>query len=349
MTNDKSTEIAELKAKLDIYEKWHNEESKFSNLNSSFSAGQSPDDEIDLKELFNVIWAEKIKIVAISFVFAVVSVFYALSLPNIYKATTVLAPTSQESTGGLGGLASQYGGLAAMAGINLGSGGDNKIEHALELMKSWHYLDSFINKYNLKPTFMAVEGWNKATNELVYDDSLYNAKTSTWLTDTDGETLEPLSIDTYKEVSKFIMVSQENDTGLIKLDVSHYSPNVAYELTKLLTKELNNHFRELDKQEAEASINFLTNKINGTSNTEMRQVFYSMIEAHSKTLMMTEVNKQYLVKTLVPTMMPEEKDSPKRALILILGVILGVMSSVAVILIKFFNNIEEFQVIRSEK
>ena len=44
------------------------------------------DDEIDLRELFMVLWAGRIKIVAITAVFAVASVIYALSVPNQYKA-----------------------------------------------------------------------------------------------------------------------------------------------------------------------------------------------------------------------------------------------------------------------
>ena len=42
------------------------------------------DDEIDLRELFMVLWAGKIKIMAITAVFAVASVVYALSVPNQY-------------------------------------------------------------------------------------------------------------------------------------------------------------------------------------------------------------------------------------------------------------------------
>ena len=45
------------------------------------------DDEIDLRELFGVLWAGSRKIIAITAVFAVVSVIYALSVPNQYKAT----------------------------------------------------------------------------------------------------------------------------------------------------------------------------------------------------------------------------------------------------------------------
>ena len=68
---------------------------------------QSPqpyDDEIDLRELFSVLWAGKILIVAITAVFALVSVGYALSLANQYKASAVVSPadTGGSSLGGDG-------------------------------------------------------------------------------------------------------------------------------------------------------------------------------------------------------------------------------------------------------
>ena len=47
------------------------------------------DDEIDLRELFGVLWAGKVRIIAITAVFAIVSVIYALSVPNQYKATAL--------------------------------------------------------------------------------------------------------------------------------------------------------------------------------------------------------------------------------------------------------------------
>ena len=58
------------------------------------------DDEIDLRELFGVLWSGKIKIIVITVIFAVGSVFYALSIPNQYKATALLAP-AQSDGGGL--------------------------------------------------------------------------------------------------------------------------------------------------------------------------------------------------------------------------------------------------------
>ena len=98
---------------------------------------QNQDDEIDLAELWRAIWAGKFTIIIISMLFAVASVLFALSKPNIYKASAILAPAASESgAGGLGALAGQFGGLASMAGINLGGGGGDKTALALEIIKS---------------------------------------------------------------------------------------------------------------------------------------------------------------------------------------------------------------------
>ena len=76
------------------------------------------DDEIDLRELFGVLWSGKFKIIAITAIFAVGSVFYALWIPNQYKATALLAP-AQSDGGGLSSTLGQLGGLASLAGVSI--------------------------------------------------------------------------------------------------------------------------------------------------------------------------------------------------------------------------------------
>ena len=62
------------------------------------------DDEIDLRELFAVIWQGKWLIIAITALFAVASVVYAINQPNIYKSEALLAPAEQEGFWWFGGL-----------------------------------------------------------------------------------------------------------------------------------------------------------------------------------------------------------------------------------------------------
>ena len=52
------------------------------------------DDEIDLRELFLVLWEGKVLITMVTGLASIVSVVVALSMPNIYQSTAILAPKS---------------------------------------------------------------------------------------------------------------------------------------------------------------------------------------------------------------------------------------------------------------
>ena len=98
------------------------------------------DDEIDLRELFRVLWAGKWLIGGITFAVAVIAVIVTLMMPNVYRAEALLAPNDQEGAGGLSALAAQYGGLASLAGINLGGGSADKTALGLEVLKSRKFI-----------------------------------------------------------------------------------------------------------------------------------------------------------------------------------------------------------------
>lgn len=292
--------------------------------------------EVSAGELFEILWKDKLTLVLVVAMFSIGALLYSLSLPNVYRATATLIPTQQSANNGLGGLASQYGGLAAMAGIDLNTGGNQQIDHAIELLTSWPYLNEFVSKYHLLPELYASEGWDSNLKEIIYDDEIYNSESKYWLV-IDRKSTKPTSFETYSKVSELISIAQDKENGLIKLSVSHHSPQVALKVVNLMTNDINEYFKLMDKREATDSIRLLEAKIQDTSNSDMRQVFYNMIERHTQTLLMAEVNEQYLVKTLVPAMEPEIKDEPKRALICILGALLGVIISVFFIFVKRFS------------
>lgn len=303
--------------------------------NNSYTTARNnyKDDEIDLKELFSVLWKAKFKILLITALFAIASVVYALSLPNIYISTIKLIPAQQEQSGGLSSLASQYGGLAAAAGINLGGSSGNDLQSTAELMKSWWYVESFITKNKLKPLFMAVVGWNTETKELVYDDKIYDKATQKWLISKDNKSLEPNSYETYvRVVNEFISVSVDEDLGTLNISAKHYSPLVAYSLVNLLKKDIDNYARQHDKEDAQASVSFIEMKILETNNTQIQEMLYSMIESNTKKLMLTEISDEYSLRTAVPPMVPQQKALPSRGLIIVLGILLGFIISCLLVL-----------------
>ncbi|WP_188151615.1 Wzz/FepE/Etk N-terminal domain-containing protein [Teredinibacter waterburyi] len=296
-------------------------------------------EEIDLLELWNVIWQGKWLIIATTFLFAVAAVFYAISLPNMYKSEGVYAPAQEE--GGLGGLAAKYGGLAAMAGINIGGGESGDIEQAMALVKSWPFIENFVNKYQLKPYIMGVKKWNQSDNALVWDKDIYNPTSRQWLRDPPkGKQAEPSSFEVFEEFSAMLNANHDVKTGLITIGVEHYSPILAAAWTNNLVKELNNHFQQRDMVDAKKNIEYLNQKINETGIAEMQTVFYSMIEEQTKSLMLAEVSDEYLAKTVIEPQVAELKSKPKRSLIVMLATILGGMFGVLTVLIKHFSKSE---------
>ena len=59
--------------------------------NNTFS-----DDEIDLRQLFKVIWDDKKIIIAITSFFSLAAVIYSLLLPNIYESKALLSPVGEQ-------------------------------------------------------------------------------------------------------------------------------------------------------------------------------------------------------------------------------------------------------------
>ncbi len=291
------------------------------------------DDEIDLKELWNVIWAGKWKIILITFVFAVASVLYALSLPNIYKSEALLMPNSQEQKSG--GIAGQLGGLASLAGINVSGGSVDKTAYALEVIKSRKFLYKFIEDNNLKVPLMAAIGWKPKENELLIDKEVYDEKTQTWLREVKfPRKAEPTVFETYdKFVRENLIINQDKETNAVKIAVIHYSPYIAKNIVVLLVKAINENIKNQDLEEATKSINYLSKELSDTKVAGMQSMFYELIEQQQQTLMLTKVREDYVLKILDPPIVAEKKDGPKRSIIVILYVFFGGVISILFVLL----------------
>ena len=91
----------------------------------------------------------------------------------------------------------------------------------------------------------------------------------------------------------------------------------------LVIKDLNNAIREQEIDEAESSIAYLRQQIEQTPLTELRKLFFNLIQSQTETMMLANVREEYVFKTIDPATIPEFKSEPKRALICILGTFLG--------------------------
>ena len=295
------------------------------------------DDEIDLRELFGVLWAGSRKIIAITAVFAFVSVIYALSLSDQYKATVLLAPAQSDSSD-LSGALGQLGGLASLAGVSIGGGESSEAQMAQEIMKSWSFIDVFIAENNISVEVYAAEGWSRGSNELQIDDDIYDAETKTWLVENDntGEVGPPSSWVLFQAFSERLVVSENKKSGLVSVSIEYYSPQIAKQWLDMYVAAINAHMQQRQMEKVTNNINYLQAQIENTSIAEMREVFYTIIAEQTKNKMLSEASPEYAFVAVSPSMVPEEKSQPERAFICIIGTLLGGILSVLLVLVMHY-------------
>jgi uncharacterized protein involved in exopolysaccharide biosynthesis len=309
--------------------------------NDSTAVGARPDfdDEIDLRELFAALWASKQTILGIVLISALISVFVALSLPNKYTSQALLAPRSESGAGGaLGQMASQFGGLAGLAGVNLGGlGNQGATAVAIEMLKSREFFGRYLYDAVLVD-LMAAKGWDRVTGKVLIDGAIFDESTSTWVRKAgEGFQTKPSVQEAHKRFFEgFLRVSEDKTTGFVTVAVTHYSPTVASNWVSLIVKGVNEAVRARDVEEAEKSIAFLNQQRLKTNLVSLTEVFAELIEQQTKTVMLANASEEYVFQVVEPPVAPELKSEPKRALICVLGTLLGGILAVAIVLIRHF-------------
>lgn len=291
------------------------------------------EDEIDIRELFAVLWRGKWIILLMALVFAVGGISYAFYKPNVYTASALLAPANDDSSGHIGG---QLAGLASLAGVNIGEGNLNKTVIAREVLKSRAFLGSFIRRHNLAVPLAATKDWDMVREQWVIDTDIFRPETSEWSVDDNGKSLAPTDWELVEEFRELLHVGENRDTGMLTVSITFLSPVAVKKWVELLIKDLNDHMREQDVAEAEASIQYLESKLKETNIAGMQQVLYQLIESQTRTIMLANAQQEYVFKTIDPAVVPEEKSAPKRALISVAAIMLGGTLGIFIIFLQAF-------------
>jgi len=309
---------------------------EISKLNSQTNVG-----EIDFLEILLAIWLKKWLLLNISFIFLVGAAALAFLLPNEYRSTAILAPASSSNGSSLANLAGQFGGLASIAGVDIsGFSGEDKSAIALEVVKTWGFIERFIEKEGIKAEVFAAKGWSRKNNQIIYDSDLYDVKNKRWVRDYEpekGEKAEPSSWELYEEFMDILVVNQDSSSGLIYLSIDHYSPHLAREWVEKLVKLINGSMQQKDKIEILKRISYLEKQIKNTNVAEMRTVFYQLIEDQTQNLMLAEASEEYVFKVVSEPKVAEEEIKPKRIFIVLFGAFLGAALAVCIILIYYFK------------
>lgn len=280
-------------------------------------------DEIDFKELFSTLWESKTFILSTTSIFALLAMLYSLSLPNIYQSNALLNPVeaSGQMSNGLG----DYSTIANLTGLNLST--TNTDSNAAKALKKINTLSFFVENIlpNIfLPDLIALDSWDPAINKIIYNKDIYNDELKSWVQDSKTKLAITSPQSAYLVfLQNNLVFSSDLETGFITIGIKHQSPYIAKEWTEIIVDQLNDFFRKKDKLEAQTSINFLNQQMAKTNFTEIKEVIAQLIQNKTQQLALVESGKFYVFEYLDPPAVMERRSEPSRAIITILGTIIG--------------------------
>jgi uncharacterized protein involved in exopolysaccharide biosynthesis len=211
----------------------------------------------------------------------------------------------------------------------------------MQLMKSRSFIGDFVERHDILPELMAVESWDAGSGDLVFDSEAYDAASKTWVRDVEPPKLpQPSMLEAHEEFMGVLGVSEDKQTGYVTISIEHHSPTIAAQWVNWLVEDINTVVKAQDVDEATKSIEYLTQQIANTSLADLQAMFFELIQSQTETVMLAEVRPEYVFKTIDPAVVPEEKSKPSRALICVLGTLLGGMLGVVIVLIRHYARSE---------
>jgi|TARA_B110000263_G_C15307178_1_gene511070 uncharacterized protein involved in exopolysaccharide biosynthesis len=297
-----------------------------------------PEDEIDLRQLFSVIWKGKILVISITTLVALGSIFYALSLSNYFSSESVLVSRSSQDSSPL----SQFSGLAAMGGIDLAGNSNNSTFTIMEIIQSREFVKHLITFENVLPSIIAAQHYDPGTQKLSFDPEMYDIKTKTWIREqSPNQSVEPTYLEVHRAYLEMLSIGQDRLTGFINIKIEHISPVFAKEFLELVIKEANNLNREIDIDKSSKALSYLKIELSQTSNFEMINSISRLIEGQLETRMMASIHEEYSLITLEPPFIPDKRSRPTRSLIVIFSTLIGGLIGIAWVLVRHFTSGKE--------
>lgn len=267
-------------------------------------------DEISLGEIWAALMTGRLMILSVTFVFGAIAAAIALNTKPIYRAEVLIAVANDTGVqGGLSALAGQFGGLASLAGVNLGGGG-NKGE-AVATMSSRALTEAYINQQDLLPILFA-KRWDVAKGIFVPDAK---GKTPTaW----DGNNLFA------KQIRRIV---EDKKTGLVTLAIEWEDPARAAQWANDIVRLTNQTLRDRAIANSNHNLVYLNEQLEKSSVVELRQAIFNLIETEVKNVMVAQGSQEYVFKVIDPAVVPQQKAKPNRSLIVAVGLLLGFIFS----------------------
>lgn len=267
-------------------------------------------------------------------------VFIVLT-PKKYLANAQVLPV-ESSKGNIGSLMGQFSGLAGVAGLDLSSASGGKVN--LAILQSKSFIISFIDKRSLVVPLLAVKGWDKKEDKLIYDTSQYIPQEHKWVrVVSEPYTQEPSLQEAYEAFIKIFHVRKNSETGIVTVGIEYYSPEIARKWVDWLIHDVNAAIANRHIMKADNSLRYLYLQLELTKLEKVKALLYKLIEEQIHTKMLAKVSNEYAFSVIDSAIAPQFAYKPNKAFIVLGVIIMSLLVSFLVILFRYYIKLGSFK------
>ena len=154
--------------------------------------------------------------------------------------------------------------------------------------------------------------------------------------DDEGRSKEPTEMEFFSRVQGSLYIDKNTETGFIELSFTHQSPVFAAHFLNSIISEINQQTRSEQKKKAESSLSYLRTILTTTPIKEIKDSMSALIENQTKVLMLADLDEYFILKPIDPPFEPEQKSTPSRMLICLIGFFVGLMFGSLYEVIRFY-------------
>lgn len=257
-----------------------------------------------------VTYTWKKKFVFLAFFTTIMSSFiaYAFLATPYYRASVLLSSKSNSNqTSRLSALADQFASVASVAGIDSSTASTN-IDETIAILKSRKFTYAFIEEYGL-------------IHELFEDRWDYGS--NTWK----PKVAIPTIWDAYEKFSSIREASIDKKSKLVTIEIVWKDPEKSALWANALANKLNYHLKAKAIQESQKSIDYLQEQANQTSELNIKQLMFKMIEQELQTIKLASTREDFAFEIIDPAIVPEHKFKPIKRLVVFTGFLSSIILS----------------------
>ncbi|TYB36698.1 MAG: hypothetical protein FXF49_00455 [Flexistipes sinusarabici] len=274
------------------------------------------EDEIDLVELFAVIWKHKFFIFIFVFLVSVGAVVYSLMQDNIYQSKAVLSPSVNEGSSRLSSLANQLGPLSGMLPGSIGGSGPNIYNSMKNILDNQKFLTGIVEE-------------NKFYNDLFEDfDELKETE----------DFSKHKDFMYFKAFKDAISISQDEESGFITLSVKHKDRFFAEEAVNTLLHDISAYLKKKELENINLKIDNYKEEISSTSDIILKNKLSEFVASLIQSKVMAKAQTYYGFEIISEPYVPDEFDKvgPNRKLICIVAFVTACILSVFMVFLYEF-------------